>query len=179
MPIFKILNRHVNLDWCETSGNFLRKWFKIGIFNNYVSQSDPKILSLGPIFSTHLKVLAMSMWSKVKTDVKPVKTFWKKWPRTWILIHCGTQNGPIIRPLRPIFHTPLKVLAMSMWSNTDETLVKTIFKSDQSPGFWLTWNLTHLEAQKCGPLGHIPHTSESTCNEHVEQYWWDTSENYF
>ena len=62
--------------------------------NYFGAQSGPKAGPLGPIFSTHLKVLAMSMWCI--TDVKPVKTFWEsdqtpefdllwdlKWPRNW------------------------------------------------------------------------------------------------
>ena len=29
------------------------------------------------------------------------------------------------------------------------------------------------------PQAHIPHTSKSTCNEHVKQHWRQTSENFF
>ena len=62
-------NWHVNQDWCETSGKILRKWPKTGIFT-YLGGGPkwPKIGPLRPIFSTHLKLLAMSMWSN--TDVK-------------------------------------------------------------------------------------------------------------
>ena len=59
-------NWHAHQDWCTTSGNFL----------TYLgAQSGPKIGPLRLIFSTHLKVLGMSMWSN--TVVKPVKTFWE------------------------------------------------------------------------------------------------------
>ena len=43
-------------------------------------RSGPNIRPLRHILSTHLKVLAMSMW----TDVKPMKTFLRKWPKTSI-----------------------------------------------------------------------------------------------
>ena len=66
-------NWRVHLDWCETSGRFLRKWPKTRIFTYFGAPSGPKIGPLRPIFYTHLEVHAMSMWSH--TDVKPVKTF--------------------------------------------------------------------------------------------------------
>ena len=72
-------NWQVNQDWCETSGKFLRKWPKTGIFTYFGTQSGPKIGPLRPIFSTHLrlKVFAMSMWSDTDVKMKPVKTFWE------------------------------------------------------------------------------------------------------
>ena len=48
---------------------------------------------------------------------------------------------------------------MSMWSNTD---VKPV-KKTKDLTFDQFWN---------------PHTDESTCNEHVKQYWCETSENF-
>ena len=124
-------NWHAKHDSCETSGKFLQKLLKTGMYTYFVVQSGPKIW---PILSTHSKVLAMSMWSNI--GVKPVKTFWENFD--WILTYLGAQNGPKIGPQRPIFHTPLKVLAMSMWSNTDVKPVNTYWESDQSPEFWLT-----------------------------------------
>ena len=69
---------------------FLRKWPKTRIF----TQSDQKNWLLRSIFSTHLTVFAMSIWSN--TDVKSVTTFWEmtkelnfdllwdpKWPKNW------------------------------------------------------------------------------------------------
>ena len=56
-------------DWCDTRG----KLPKIGVVTYFGVQWGTKIGPLRPIFSTHLKVYAMSMWRI--TDVKPVKTF--------------------------------------------------------------------------------------------------------
>ena len=75
----------------------------------------PKSGPLRPISSTHLKVLAMSMWSN--TDVKPLQTLFRKWPKSGILTFIGPKT-PQIGPLWPISHAPLKVLAMCMWSYT-------------------------------------------------------------
>ena len=105
-------NSHVNQDWCETSGKFWQN------YRNFYLFWGPK----WPIFSTHLKVLAMSMWSG--TEVKPVKTL-RKWPKTW---------------------------------------------------FWLI--LEPKMVPKVGSEAHITHTTESTCNDHVKQYWCETSENF-
>ena len=101
-------NWHANQDWCETSGNVWRKCPKTGSFTYFGTQSCPKIGLLRLIFSTHLKVFAMNMWSN--TDVKYWKRFEKmtkdlhfdlfwgpKWPQNW--------------PLKPILHTPLNELA--------------------------------------------------------------------
>ena len=38
----------------------------------------------------------MNMWSN--TDVKPVKTFLRKWPKTGIFTYFGAQNGLEIGP---------------------------------------------------------------------------------
>ena len=94
-------NWYVNQDWCEISGQFMRKWSKTGIFTYFGAQGSPKIGLLGPIFITNLKVFAMSMWSN--TDMKPLKTFEKI---------IKNQNFYLFWDpyLRPIFHT-LKVIA--------------------------------------------------------------------
>ena len=110
-----IPNKHLKQEGCETSGKYLRKWLNTGIFTYSGAQSGPKTGPLGPIFSTHLKVLAMSMWSN--TGVKPVKTFWK---------------------------------------------------NDQRPEFVLLWGPKW--SPNCAFKAHIPHTTECTCNEHVKQY---------
>ena len=107
-PSKSSLNWHVNQDWCETSGNvFLENDQMAGIFT-YSTQCGPKIWLLMPIFSTPLKVLAMSMWSN--TDVKPVKTFWE---------------------------------------------------SNQKEEFWLIWGPKNWAFE-----AHIVHITESSCNGH-------------
>ena len=73
--------------------------------------------------------------------------FFRKLPKTGILTYLGAQSGPKIGPLRPIFSTRLKVLGMSMWSNTVVKPVKTFWESDQTPEIFLLW------AQKFGLWG--------------------------
>ena len=73
-----------------------------------------------------------------------MKTFFRKWPKSWIFGNFRAQDGPQIRPLRPIFRKPLKVLVMSMLSNTDVKPVKSFWKSDQSPEFLLTLVLGYI-----------------------------------
>ena len=97
--------RHVNYDWCETSGNCLRKWPKTGIFIYFRAQSGPQFGPLRPIFSTPLKVVTMSMG--IHSDVKLVVTFWKiikdrnfgpiLWPQNWALeahVVLISENSP-------------------------------------------------------------------------------------
>ena len=134
-------------------------------FYLFGTQSGPKIGPLRPIFSLHLKVLAMSMWSN--TDVNQWKPL-RKWIKTWILTYFGTQNGPDIGPLRPIFHTPLKVLAMSMWGNICVKPVNTFWESE----FWLT--LRSKMAKNGVFEAYIVHTSESSPNDHIKQDWSDS-----
>ena len=100
----KVAQWHIHQDWTETSGAFLRKWPKIRIFTYFGAQSSPEIGPLRPIFSTHLKVLAMSMWSI--TGVKPVKTFWEigQIPAFWLTLgpkiaqNLGFQGPYYINP---------------------------------------------------------------------------------
>ena len=98
-----------------------------------------------------------------------VNQFWcessekmRKWQKTGIFI-----RGPSIGPLRPIFHTPLKVLGMSMWGNTDVKHVKTFFeKMTKELNFYL-FGVPKLP-QNWASVAHIPHTSESNCNTDVK-----------
>ena len=79
------------------------------------------------------------------------------------------QNGPKIGPLRPIFHTLLKVLDTSMWSNTDMKPMKTLWGSEQSPQFWLNLGSTMAPNWIFGT--HTVHIYESSPNEHIKQDW--------
>ena len=65
------------------------------------AQSVPKIGSLRPIFSTHLKVLAMSTWSK--TVVRPVKTFGEIDQTPEFLITLGPKRAQKLGLWRPYF----------------------------------------------------------------------------
>ena len=104
-------NWHVHQDWCETSGKCLRKWPKTGILTYLGAQSGPKIGPLRTIFSTHIKVLGMSMWSN--TVGKPVRTFEKvtkhqkfvliwgsKWPRNWAFKRHIFYKSLTVAPMR-------------------------------------------------------------------------------
>ena len=97
-------NWHVHQDWCATSGKFLRKWPKTGILTSLGAQSGPKIGPLRPIFSTHLKVIGMSMWSN--TVVKPVKTFWESDQTPEIFLTLGPKMAQKLGLWGPYF-TPL------------------------------------------------------------------------
>ena len=92
--------------------------------------------------------------------------FFRKLPKTGFFTYFGAQSGPKIRPLRPIFSTPLKVFAMHMWSNTNVKPVKIFEKMTKEQNFDLfgrpKWS------QNWDSVAHTPHTSKSTCNEHVK-----------
>ena len=117
--------------------------------------SRPRNRGLGHIIEIHLKVPpnehVKQEWCKTSGQSL------RKWLKTWIMIYFEVQNDPEIGPLRliwpktgiliyfgvqklgllrPIFSTPLKEIAMSMWSNTDVKPVKTFWENDQRPEFW-------------------------------------------
>ena len=83
-------NWHVHQDWCETSGKFLRKWLKIGIFTYLgpkVAQNCSSELDLwGPYFPHRWKYLqrvTILMWNQWKIFEKwPKSRFWK-WSKNW------------------------------------------------------------------------------------------------
>ena len=72
---------------------------------------------------------------------------YREWPKPWIFIYFGAQKLDLWGP----YSTRLKVLAMSMWSNTDVKPAKTFWESGQSPEFLLT--LGSKMAQKLGLWG--------------------------
>ena len=120
------------------------------------------------ILHTSIIIFAMGMWSN--TDVKPVKTFIENDQRP----DCFTYFGPTIGLLRPIFHTSLKVLAMSM-RNNDVKPVKTFSESDQREDFWLIWEPKWTK--NLAFEADIVHFSESSSNEHIKQDWCEPSGN--
>ena len=63
----------------------------------------------------------------------------RKCQKTGIFNYFGAQSAPKIGLLRPIFSILLKVLAMSMWSNTDVETMNTFWENEQRPEFWLIW----------------------------------------
>ena len=77
---------------------------------------------------------------------------------------------PKIGHLRTIFSIPLKVLAMSMWSNADVKPAKRFEKITEDRNLDLLW----------GPklLQNWSHASKSRYNERVKQYWCETSGNF-
>ena len=165
-------NEHVKQYWCETSGNFLRKWPKTWILTCFGGQNGSKIGGpLRPIFHTLLKVL-VSMWSN--TDVKPVKTFWEndQRPEFWLVL--GAKMVPKLGLWGPYSTHRWKYMwaceAILMWNQR-----KLFEKMTKDLNFDLLWGPKWF--QNWASEAHIPHTAESTC-EHVKQYWCETSENF-
>ena len=66
------------------------------------------------------------MWSN--TVVKWANNLSGKLPKTGIFTSFAAQNVPKIGPLRPIFHTPVNVITMSMWNYSDVKPVETVWK---------------------------------------------------
>ena len=144
-----------------------RKLPATGIFTYFGAQSGPKIGPLRPIFSTHLKVLAMSMWSN--TDAKPVKTFWENDQRPEFLLILGPKMAPKLGLWGPYFTHHWKYLqwvceAILMWNHR-----KLFEKVTKVQNFDLLW----------GPKwptnwafeAHVVHISESNSIEHTKQDW--------
>ena len=101
----------------------------------------------------------------------------RKLPKTGILTYFGAQSGPKIGLLKPIFVTPLKALAMRMSNNTDVKPVKTYKEMTKDRNFYLFWAPNWpLKIWPLRPIFHA-HISKITCDEHVKQYWCETSEN--
>ena len=65
-----------------------------------------------------------------------------------------------------------------MWSNTDVKPAKTFWENDQRPEFWLiSW--PKMAPKNWTSEAHIPHTTESTCGEHVKEYWCETVKTFW
>ena len=77
-----------------------------------------------------------------------------------------------IGPLGPTFCTPLKVVAMSTWNNTDVKPVKTFWENNQRPEFWTCFGTKNWASE-----AHTAHISESSSNEHIKQDWWESRGN--
>ena len=58
-----------------------------------------------------------------KNDVKQMKNIWENDEKTEFLLHLG----PIVAQKLDLWDTHPKVLAISMWSNTDVKPVKTFW----------------------------------------------------
>ena len=102
--------------------------------------------------------------------------FLRKWPKTGMLTYLGAQSGPKIGPLRPIFYTHLKVLGMSMWSNTVVKPVKTFEKETKHQKFFLLWGPKW--PRNWAFEAHILHISESSSNVHIKQDWCESRPNF-
>ena len=86
------------------------------------------------------------------------------------MIYFEAQNNPAI------FNTPLKVVQIDMYIKTDVKPVEIFWENDQRPEFLLIWE--PKGPKNWASEAHILHTSKSTCNAHVKQYWCETSENF-
>ena len=60
-----------------------------------------------------------------------------------------------------------------MYTKTDTKPVEIFLENDQRPEFLFIWG-----PKKWASEAHIVHTSKSTCNEDVKQYWCEASENF-
>ena len=78
--------------------------------------------------------------------------------------HFRTQNDLEIGSLTPIFNTPLKVAKIDQDQLGNQRNFFEKMTKDQN--FDIFWDPKR------------PITSKSTCNEHVKQYWCETSENF-
>ena len=147
-------NWHVNEDWCETSGNVLRKWPKTGI-----------LTYLGPKVAKNWASDVHILYTSKITCNEHVKQYWcetihnllRKWPTTRNLIYLRFQNGPKIGPLRPILYTFMKVAPMNIQSKIGVNPEETFSQNNKNNN----WILIHFKAQngpKMGPLGPIFHT---------------------
>ena len=152
---------------------FLRKCSKTRIFTYFVTQSAQKF---GPlrhmIFSTHLKVLAMSKLNN--TDVKPVETFWEndQWPE--FLLVWGAKMVPKLGLWGPYSTHFWKYLwaseAILMWN-----LWKLFEKVTKVQNFHLLWDPKW--PKNWAFEAHIVHISESSSNEHIMQDWCESRGN--
>ena len=111
-----------------------------------------------------------------KTDAQPVRIFFRKWPKTGILTYLGAQSGPKIGLLRPIFSTQLKVLGMSMWSNTVVKPVKTFWEITKHQKFFLLWGPKW--PRNWAFEAHIFHFSEGSSIAHIKQDWCESRPNF-
>ena len=129
-------NKHVKQEWCETNGIYMRKWLKTWTM---IYLRGPKWLgnwaSRANIQHTSKR---SSSWHVHHDWCQTSGKFVRKRLKTGIFTYFGCKSGPKIGPLRTIFSTHLKVLAMSMWRNTDFKSVKTLWESDKTPQLWLT-----------------------------------------
>ena len=144
---------------------------KINKDQNFYSFWGPKWLKIGhlrPIFSTHLKVIAMSMYSN--TDVKPVKTFWENSPEFWLTL--GSKMAPKLGLWGPYSTHCWKYLQWAcgtilMWNHW-----KHFEKVTKVQNFCLLWG------PKCPKDEVHIHISESSSNEHIKQDWCESRGNF-
>ena len=85
------------------------------------------------------------------------------------MIFFGIQKHMKIGP--PIFSAPLKVAEIGMYTKTDAKPVETFWENDQNFDLFgdPKW------PPKWASEAHILHTSKSSYNKHVKQYWYKTS----
>ena len=90
----------------------------------------------------------------------------RKGSKTLIPTYLRAQIGPKGGPLSLILHTPLKELAMCVWSNTNVKPVHFFCESGQCPQFWLTLGSKMVN---WAFVAYVVHPSESSSNEHIKQ----------
>ena len=122
--------------------------------------------------------------------------FLRKWSRTWILTYLGTETGPKIGFLRPIFHTPLNAL---QWRHNYRGSVSNHRRLGCLLNLLFRRRSKEISTLRVTGLceGNSPVTGEffaqrasdaenvsiwwrhhGTCNEHAKQCWCETSEHF-
>ena len=102
-----------------------------------------------------------------------MEKYLRKWLKT--MIYFGDQNASEIGPLRLIFNISLNAAQIGRYTKTDAKPVENFEKITKDQNFYLylgpTW------PTKRASEAHILQISYSTYNEHVKQYWCETSAN--
>ena len=157
-------NKHVKQEGCETSGKYLRKWINIRIMFYFGAQYDFEIGPLRPIFNTPLKVAQIDIYTK--THEKPVENCWENDHIPEFLLILGPKVArklDLWGPYSPHIYMYLQWASdvIQMWNQW-----KLFEKMAEGLNFNLM--LWPKMVPKSAAEVHIPHTAESTCNEHVK-----------
>ena len=97
--------------------------------------------------STHLPKLPKLAYIPRQMRIHWVFCKMNKRPELFLIL--GPKVAPIIGPMRPKFTTHIKVVATSMWNNTD--VKPMIWENDQKPEFLFNWR--SKMSPKLGPRG--------------------------
>ena len=119
----------------------------------------------------------MSMWSN--TDVKPLKTFLRKWPNTRILTYFGAQNG---QEIGRAFEAHIVHISESN-SNASSYKARLVWiKTKLFNKIFKNLDLTHLGAQNDPTIwasgAYLLDTYKNSSNALVKQFSSEFSRNF-